>query len=80
MIPLKCVIKYSFVRLKSLIENDKKLGKNNEIDYIIEFILSKNIDRKYIEHQYINNFYTKLLVTYSRNVWHAYCYIHAVAL
>lgn len=46
----------TFVRLKSLIENDKKLGKNNEIDYIIEFILSKNIDRKYIEHQYINNF------------------------
>ena len=46
----------TFIKLKSLIENDKKLGKNNEIDYIIEFILNKNIDKKYINYQYINNF------------------------
>ena len=46
----------TFIRLKSLIENDKKLGKDNETDYIIEFILNKNIDKKYINHEYINNF------------------------
>ena len=46
----------TFVRLKSLIENDRKLGKNNEIDYIIEFILNKKIDKRYINDEYINNF------------------------
>ena len=46
----------TFMRLKSLIENDKKLGKNNEIDYIIEFIINKAIDKKYIAEEYIKNF------------------------
>ena len=46
----------TFIKLKSLIENDKKLGKNNEIDFIIEFILNKKIDKKYINRQYITNF------------------------
>ena len=46
----------TFIKLKSLIANDKKLGKNNETDYIIEFILNKKIDRKYISRQYITNF------------------------
>ena len=46
----------TFMRLKSLIDNDKKLGKNNEIDYIIEFILNRKIDKKYISDEYIKNF------------------------
>ena len=46
----------TFTKLKFLIENDKKLGKNNEIDYIIEFILNKKIDKKYLNNQCINNF------------------------
>jgi len=46
----------TFVKLKILIENDKQLGKNNETDYIIEFILNKQIDKKYIKYEYITNF------------------------
>ncbi len=46
----------TFTKLKSLIENDRKLGKLNEIDYIIEFIMNKNLDKKYLNNQYINNF------------------------
>lgn len=46
----------TFTKLKSLIENDQKLGKNNETDYITDFILNKNIDKKYINNQSINNF------------------------
>ena len=46
----------TFVRLKSLIENDKKLGKNNEIDYIIEFLLNKKIEKNYINSRCVNNF------------------------
>jgi hypothetical protein len=46
----------NFTKLKFLIENDKKLGKNNEIDYIIEFILNKKLDKKYLNNQCINNF------------------------
>jgi hypothetical protein len=46
----------TFVKLKILIENDRQLGKNNETDYIIEFILNKQIDKKYIKYEYITNF------------------------
>lgn len=46
----------TFVKLKILIENDRQLGKNNEADYIIEFILNKQIDKKYIKYEYITNF------------------------
>ena len=46
----------TFIRLKSLIENDKKLGKNNEKDYIIEFLLNKKIEKNYINNHNINNF------------------------
>jgi hypothetical protein len=46
----------AFMKIKSLIENDQNLGKNNEINYIKEFILSKKVDKKYINPRNINNF------------------------
>ena len=46
----------TFIKLKSLIENDRKLGKNNEINYLIEFIINKKIDKKYITNRNISNF------------------------
>ena len=50
------IIMDTFIRLKILIEMDKKLGKNNEKDYIIELILNKKLDKKYIQYEYIDNF------------------------
>ena len=38
----------AFIKLKSMIENDKNLGEFNERKYIIEFISNKNIDKKYL--------------------------------
>ncbi len=37
----------NFIKIKTLIENDKELGKNNEFEYIKEFLIKK-IDQKYI--------------------------------
>ena len=46
----------SFIKLKTLIENDKINGKENEYDYIKEFLISKQINKKYINLQNIINF------------------------
>ena len=46
----------NFLRIKTLIENDKIFEKNNEYDYIKEFLESNNIDKKYIRPSNIINF------------------------
>ena len=46
----------NFLKIKTLIESDKKYGKNNEYEYIKEFLVSKNIDSKYINKDNIINF------------------------
>ena len=46
----------AFIKLKSMIENDKNLGEFNERKYIIEFISNKNIDKKYLAEENIENF------------------------
>ena len=46
----------AFIKLKSMIENDKNYGKFNERKYIIEFISNKNIDKKYLTKENIENF------------------------
>ena len=47
----------TFIKLKSLIDNDRQLGKNNEYDYINEFLIIKRIDKKNITKKNIHNFY-----------------------
>ena len=49
-------IKDNFIRIKTLIENDKALGKNKEFDYIKEFLINNNIEEKYINSFNIMNF------------------------
>ena len=44
------IIMSSFIKFKSLIENDKIFGKNNQNDNITEFILDNHIDRQFITH------------------------------
>jgi len=46
----------NFIKIKTLIENDKSLGKNNEFDYINEFLLNKKIDKKHINPNNLINF------------------------
>ena len=46
----------NFLKIKTLIDGDKKYGKNNEYEYIKEFLISKNIDIKYINKDSVINF------------------------
>ena len=46
----------TFTKLKSLIENDKNLGKLNEKQYIIDFISNKNIEKDNITEKNLENF------------------------
>jgi len=46
----------NFMKLKTLIDNEKSLGNNNELDYIKEFLINKNIDKQYINSKNITNF------------------------
>ena len=46
----------TFTKLKSMIENDKNLGKLNEKQYLIDFISNKNIEKKYITKKNLENF------------------------
>ena len=46
----------NFTKIKTLIDNEKIYGKNNEYEYIKEFLISKNIDIKYINKDNIDNF------------------------
>ena len=46
----------AFIKLKSMINNDKNFGKFNERRYIIVFITSKNIDKKYLTKENLENF------------------------
>ena len=50
----------SFYHLKELIINYKKEGNLNELDYIYEYAVSKNIDKKYLTVENLNNFYNFL--------------------
>ena len=53
-------ISESFYNLKELMDDFKKEGKLNELDYIYEYVLSKNIDKKYLTINHLNNFYNFL--------------------
>ena len=46
----------NFLRIKAIIENDKIFEKNNEYDYIKEFLEYNNIEKKYINSNNIMNF------------------------
>ena len=46
----------NFMKLKTLINNEKSFGKNNEFDYIKEFLINKSIDKQYINSKNISNF------------------------
>ena len=46
----------NFNKIKTLIENDQHLGKNNEFEYIKEFLINKKIDQKYINPTTLMNF------------------------
>ena len=46
----------NFLRIKNLLEKEKNLRKNNEYDYIKEFLERNNIDKKYINPINIVNF------------------------
>ena len=46
----------NFIKIKTLIENDKELGKNNEFEYIKEFLIKKKIEQKYINLDNLINF------------------------
>ena len=46
----------NFMKLKTLIDNDKSFGNNNEFDYIKEFLINKKIDKQYINSKNIINF------------------------
>ena len=46
----------AFVKLKSMIENDKNHGKFNERQYIIEFVSNKNIDKINLTEENLGNF------------------------
>ena len=50
----------SFYHLKELMNNYKKEGNSNELDYIYEYAVSKNIDKKYLTVANLNNFYNFL--------------------
>ena len=46
----------SFNKVKTFIENDKSFGKNNEFEYIREFLINKQIDQKHINSTTLINF------------------------
>ena len=46
----------TFVKLKSMIDNDKNSGLSNERQYILDFISNKNIDKKDLTEKNLNNF------------------------
>jgi hypothetical protein len=46
----------AFIKLKSMIENDKNQGKFNERQYIIEFVANKNIDKEHLTEENLGNF------------------------
>jgi len=46
----------NFIKIKTLIENDKSLGKDNEFEYIKEFLINKQIDQKHITPNNLINF------------------------
>ena len=50
----------SFEALKNLMENFKKKGELNELDFIYEYALSKNIDKNFLTIKNLNNFYNFL--------------------
>ena len=53
-------ISESFYSLKELMDDFKKEGNLNELDYIYEYVLSKNIDKNYLTINNLNNFYNFL--------------------
>ena len=53
-------ISESFYNLKELMNDFIKEGKLNELDYIYEYCVSKNIDKKYLTITNLNNFYNFL--------------------
>ena len=53
-------ISESFYNLKELMNDLKREKKLNELDYIYEYALSKNIDKKYLTITNLNNFYNFL--------------------
>ena len=46
----------NFIKIKTYIDSDKKLGKDNEFDYIKEFLINKKIDKKHITQENLINF------------------------
>ena len=46
----------NFIKVKTFIENDKLLGKENEFDYIREFLINKKIDKKHMTDENLKNF------------------------
>ena len=50
----------TFIKLKSMIDNDKNFGKLNEKQYIIDFISNKNIEKKYFNEKNYENFHNFL--------------------
>lgn len=46
----------TFMKLKTLIDNEKSFGNNNEFDYIKDFLVNKNIDKQFINSKNIINF------------------------
>ena len=46
----------NFIKVKTYIENDKQLGKDNEFEYIKEFLINKKIDKKHITAENLINF------------------------
>ena len=53
-------ISESFAGLKNLIENFKKKGELDELDFIYDYALSKNIDKNILTIKNLNNFYNFL--------------------
>ena len=46
----------NFIKVKTFIENDKLMGKENEFDYIREFLMNKKIDKKHMSIENLRNF------------------------
>ena len=46
----------NFNKIKTFIENDKLMGKENEFDYIREFLVNKKIDKKHMNIENLRNF------------------------
>jgi len=59
----------AFIKLKSMIENDKNQGKFNERQYIIEFVSNKNIDKENLTEEG-NDIYLCYLIMWSLTLWY----------